>query len=241
MIFKYGTFDFYGRPVKVSRYAENAVRTPRGEVLYNERLLTIEGEVIDTTQAGLKTKIAAVNAAVLQDGLDAIVYHMDGTTESAHHIKTADTRDATRSLGVEWLDQTRVEYALRRTFRLRFRGTLDPSSVPLYLEYSESLEWSGGGPRIVWDELLTGNPISHQTAAVTVATLTQSGRAVGVSSYPSPPGALVPAALIAAESPNGKFGPQKVDNVWTNYGSFWRYVMRGLSASLPGTLTPNSA
>lgn len=238
MIFKYGTFDFYGRHVKVSRVSNTPLRSQRGEPRFVERVLTIEGEVIDTTQAGLKTKIAAVETAVLEDGLDAIVYHQDGTTESAHSIKTADVSGVVRTLGVEWGDPTRVEYALRRTFRIGFRGLIPTLVTPTYLEYSETVELTGGGPRVVWDELLVGNPVSHETAAVTVATLTQSGRAIGVTAYPSAPGAIVSGSEIQTERSVGNFGPLKIDGVYTNYGTFWRYVMRGLpsalSAAAPG-------
>lgn len=229
MIFKYGSFTNYNRPVQVVTVAKPPIYSPRGEVIARRDMIAIEAEVIDVSQAALKTKIQAVEAAyVNNNGQDAILYHLDGVTESAHKLDDSASISGVQVMDFRWNDTTNVEYALRRSYSVTLQADYDPSVVPVYLSYSDSLSFQGNGlERVVWDELISGAPVSHQTAALTLRKMTHSGSAVGLYARPLPPSPLDPGTLLNPDWAVSKQGPEVIDGRLQKYGISWNYLHAG--------------
>lgn len=229
MIFKYDTFTNYGRPVNVITVAKPPIYSPRGQIVARRDMIVIEAEVVDVSQAALKTKIQAVEAAYIDNnGHDAILYHLDGVTESAHKLDNSSSVSGVKVMDFRWTDKSNVEYALRRSYSVTLQADYDPAVVPVYVSYEDSLSFQGNaGPRVVWDELITGSPVSHQTAAVTLRRMTHSGRAVGLYARPLPPSPLDSGSLINQDEGVSKFGPVVIDGRLQNYGIAWNYQHAG--------------
>lgn len=93
----------------------------------------------------------------------------------------------------------------------------------LLLSFTETLSFSGGGPRYIWKESIRGLPQKQLTCANTIYKVTQSGSSVGLRAYPLPPGPKWPANLL--HSPDiTKTTPKKMGlSNYEGYGINWSY------------------
>lgn len=93
----------------------------------------------------------------------------------------------------------------------------------LLLNFTESLSYSGGGPRYIWKESIRGLPQKQLTCEKTLYRVTQSGSSTGLRGYPSPAPPKFPNNLLHA--PNiQRTTPRKMGLAnYEAYGITWTY------------------
>lgn len=196
MLLKYGSYSFnqYTTSVPISRAFTFDSQGRRDKETQTWTITTV---LQDTTQSGIKSKIAALEAALV-DGSDLILYHNDGTTPSAHAVANC------RIGSIGFPKASGAEYANQRTVEISITGEVTSTKADTIVAFQESVSYSGnGGPRYVWQECLTGVPQKYEAVSHTLYRAVQSGSATGRASdpaaadpYPTPPAPLFPAALL---------------------------------------------
>ncbi len=122
-----------------------------------------------------------------------------------------------------------------------------PAGVPLaqgipaennrvIMEWSETVESDGGGPLIIFLNALNGPPQEQLIYPSTMVKTTQSGFAVGLFAYPTPPAPIWPAALVTSPKVT-RIDPKRKGLTWRNWRIEWRYEF-GSVGFLPSAL-PN--
>jgi hypothetical protein len=96
------------------------------------------------------------------------------------------------------------------------------SNGATYRSFSETVTFSGGGPRRVLVECVNSPPQWQTLYAQTIFRATQSGQAVGLYGYPPVPPPLWPVALL--ESPRlSKGTPRRMANLLMEFPVSWSY------------------
>lgn len=141
-------------------------------------------------QADGQTAItAAINAleAKLEDGHDLILYQTDGV-QTPHKLLDALTLLGVFITGIEYSESTGSEYANKRVADISFTGIKSVSQTDNVISFSESVSFTGGGPRHAWQECIEGDPQKYQVAKKTLYYATQSGtmEALAITDVPDP-------------------------------------------------------
>lgn len=117
-----------------------------------------------------------------------------------------------------------AEYATLRSFQLTLEaeylaGTDDP-----LVDYSEAVSVVGnGGPRKVIREAINAPPVEQIVSPNTPIRATQSGRAVGLLSYPEPARPLWPATLVNPDEAVTKETPRPNGRGNLEFAVAWSY------------------
>ncbi len=81
-----------------------------------------------------------------------------------------------------------AEYSTFRSYAIELEGTYPlAGSGNVLLEFDETLDFHGGGPRFVYLQPVSGRPQKQQVAAATPYRCTQHGAARGLLTYPPVP------------------------------------------------------
>ena len=225
--------------------SREGVFAPSGEQLAVREHWRIEGALQAATSALLTQAIQALVDAYSQSGLNLTLYLPDGTTPSAHRIVSSQTLGGTRVVRPPSFPQGKgAEYTTYRGYSIEIEAeipTTNSSSALLF--WDEVLTFSGGGPRWTYLATLTGTPILQTLQQATPYRVTQVGRAIGYSSYPTPASPIWPLALHADEStitrklPRRAAGGEPARDV--EYEVTWSYRFDS-DCPLSGDPTPRS-
>lgn len=192
----------------------------------------LEGDNIDAITA----KIVALEAAYSVDYLDFGLFEDDGTP-TAHYVQSGDTLSGVRvTRGPVYPSGKGAEYSTYRSYELELEwetGTEDGDSDVDTMEFSERIEFTGGGPRWVYLETRNGPPQRQQVSQATTFRATQSGQATGQFRRPIPPAPLWPAHEHREQRVITPSAPALEGNAYRNYGVSWRYVFES-AAPLAG-------
>lgn len=196
---------------------------------------SIRGELHGDDQTALLAAMAALEAAYSEDGNDITLLCDDASTV-AHRIVSSDTdtgvmvtRRPSYPIGVG------AELSTYRTYEIQVEASYDVrEDNGAILSYTETLRFSGGGPRHVLHELRNGVPQLQQVSQATVYTATQSGEALGFNDYVTAPppywGAPIfdqPNSSVAYGTPKRKGNGRDV--VFREYPTSWTYQFQSAS------------
>lgn len=168
---------------------------------------TISGVLHADSVAAMTTKIRALENAYKQNGKDLVLYDADGTTPTAHALRSATSLSGTRVVSGPTYPVGNEVYSLNRAYSIVVECETDvkPDSVGngsaarggqnAPLRFSQSTQQSGGGPITQWITLLDGRPVKQETARHSTYLLVQSGQATGERGYPAVPAPLFPNSL----------------------------------------------
>jgi hypothetical protein len=199
------------------------------------RTMTIQGELIYDTQAGISSAILELEAAYLYDGRD-LVFHQDDGANTPHQLLSGNSLSGTRVRQFEFAPIGNGEYATARTFRIVVDAEYDISEKEV-LEFRETLRFIGTtGPRWRAIEIAVGSPLVQVLSQNSVQRIYQQGFARGLSGYPIYPGPLFPAIEHGHLRQQEMIGPDQTRNFYKNFGIRWRYVY---SAGSPQSGQPN--
>jgi hypothetical protein len=198
----------------------------------------ISGCLQAATQNLLHAEIAILKAAYSIQGQAIGLFFADGNA-TAHILSTAGTEGGCRVVrGPSFPQGEGAEAGLYRTYQISVEAdVIDPSAQ--FISYSETLSFSGGGPRVAYQTYIYDVPEPFILAAATPYQATQQGQAVGRFAYPVPPGPLWPANLM--ENPQVQLtSPRRKGPVgspfYTEYPVSWSYRFESAS---PLTGIPN--
>lgn len=237
MIFQYGS---YSHPIDEVALVvtREALRNAAGEIYAHHTRFDLtgflqvdEGATEAITQASMTAAIQALETAYRQPNRDARLLLNDGSTSSAHTLLAAQTLGGVRiAKPVSFPVGDGGEYSTFRRFTVSLEADVVANSMTTMLvEFSEVLRVSGnGGPRRVVIETRYGPPVEQIVSQRTPVLATQSGRAVGLLSYPTAPPPLWPKYIdgtrtdIQEESPQ-RVGPAGSTNPFINFPLTWTY------------------
>ena len=179
-----------------------------------------------------------MKAAYFVHGKDIALLYDDGTL-SNHFILSALCRGGTRVVRQptfpEWQG---AEAGTQRTYSIVVEGEVLDKSVTIG-SFHERLSFNGGGPMFAHLQPLQGLPQKQLIYESTPYQVSQDGEAVGIYSYPVPPGPIWPSAL--KENPRIRQGqPRRSGPVgkpfYTDFPISWSYRFE---SALPLVGKPN--
>jgi len=198
----------------------------------------IRGFLQANTAALLTAAIAQLEAAYSFQG-GVLGFFNDDGSPTAHGIFPAQTLGGVRIIGPpSYPTGEGAEYAVSssyRTYEITVEFTRRRTDVNL-LNWTESVQFSAGGPRVVLLETLNTPPQKQTTQAFTTYRAVQRGTATGQFSRPTPPPPIWPGALVI--NPEIEFvAPKRYANDFADYGISWTYTFAS-ATPLSGEPTP---
>jgi len=190
---------------------------------------TSTGVSAATLQAEVDTRVLALESAV-REGIDVTF-----SLGSSMHLRSVDCLEGTHIKSFSWLtgyDGVRgsgAEGLLRRTFRLIVYGDILATSDTDITQWQESLSFIGTGlKKTVPVGSLTGGVQAQQVQAYTPYYILQSGFAVGMTVYPSPPSPSFQGIAGYYYLPDSVSTTKTTPRNWgrnrdTNFGVRWSY------------------
>lgn len=233
MYLKYGTYQHPSSEVSL-RIVTSSLWTNGFRYGYTRRW-DVDGFLQAATPTALTAAIVALENAYSFDGNDAAFYNDDGSL-SAHVLLSSTSFTGVKIVGgVTYPEGTGAEYSTFRKYAITLEASYFSQALNHLMEFSETLEFRGGGKRNVWVPCLIGEPQGQTTIQQLPGEAIQSGRAVGRSSYPSAPAPIWPQFFLPEESSLRTIGPQRTGPVlgfpgFINFGIEWSYKFKGPEA-----------
>lgn len=181
-----------------------------GEVYgYTERW-TIEACNLQNSVAGVTAALAQLEALFSVDGGDLILYQSDGVTPTQHVLYSSQSASGTRVVSrPTYPTGNGAEYVYFRHYVVVIEAEFHINASQVQYDFfEERIEFSGGGPMVIWVPILNGTPQGEQAYPAMPYTAVQSGRAVGLYGYPPLPSPLFPGYL--SEGPSYTYGSAQV-------------------------------
>ena len=251
MQLKYGSYT-HEEPVFIRRTRETVERDDRYRPVVERLTANVSGEIVQSTLAGLKTKIAALVTAYTTESQNLIYYD---TTETATDLSvtSASTLSGVRVLSRPELNDVRPQdyavntpwpYTISLEWHTEFITSASADLVANVIGFEERLSFAGGGA--VFADIAQAPPIEgaggrYRVVQKSPYTATQSGR-VTYWHKPSTMALFVPAAIW----PEKQMAPVTLDVVGPErkYGTNYRrwtvnYEYRFESTDTELTGTPN--
>jgi len=241
---RYGTFlhELSDAAVSISKVAEFS---DSGIPYANRNVWNIQGRLEGDSVADITTKIKALETAYNKSHQSPfrLEYIEDSTvTPTAHEIKIENTFDGIRvTAAPSYPDGTGAEYANFRNYAVTVEALVKTGQADADLIlFEEEVETSGGRPRDIVIETMNTYPVMQRVADHTAYLVSQRGRAIGLTSYPTVPPYLHPLGIAAILSNRvARRSPREtlVAGRWLRhfYEVSWSYVMALTTerASLP--------
>ena len=236
---RYGSYAHAEGEVALS-YDIEPLRTEAGTIYAQMHRYQLQGALVADSESAMDAVYAALVAAYY-DGRDlALVYTAGGDTSLL--LESSACNGGTKVVRPPSLPEMRnAAYTAYLPYSITVEGEKAVTSRDTDLiSFSETIQRSGGGPRYELRETLNSFPIKQQTRQQTIYRMTQSGTAVGLYSYPTPPGPIFPSALLEAPtvtlvSPKRRGGTLNARG-YTEWAVQWSYSFASAS---PLGATPN--
>lgn len=223
MILSWGSYSHEDGEVSLSVQATvemNAAQT----VKWVRKVFQISGYLVADSSTEMKEKALALEAAYAVNGRDLKL--KDGALTTHVALLNADCYGGTRvTQRPSFPDMSNAALITFLPFQVTVEGLVRDPLALATVAFEERIARSGGGPRKGFLEPLTGEPIEQLLKKRTVYKVTQSGSAVGLTAYPTPPLPLWPSALMEAPDIQQQ-APRR-----TGYGSSSSYTEFGITWS----------
>jgi len=230
MYFKYGDYKHADNTVTLSSFSQVVSYDDRGNKEKVTKTMLLDGVLIESNQADMKTAIKNLETAYLKDVFVAGLYH-DGTpaVQSPHTLTRGTSDTGIRVLSLNYPKGDGAEYATQRTFRisLQTEDTSPEGVAEVELkEFSEQLSFVGdGGSSSIAINVLDGPPVIQYISQQTHQRITQSGRAVNrYNNYPEPPSPIFPSYVIGPSTSITRISPKFDRSRLTDWGVTWSYT-----------------
>jgi len=233
MKLRIGTFDFDANGTEITIRAEvfrNDAQIPykRKQTLNVAGWLAITGATVAEQQANCTLQMNNL-ITLLAKPYNDIIFLQDNGAESATFLKNQNSvAGVVITSGPHFPDGIngytavqRFEFTAEAEYYLPTSAGINLNT--LLLSFTESMQFSGGGPRFVYKESLRGLPQKQQTVRNAIYKVTQRGSSVGLRGYPSPPPPKFPLNLL--ENPQvSKETPKRMGlSNYEGYGISWTY------------------
>lgn len=236
MYFKFGNFQHADNEVDVTSFTIQRMFSPRNTLMFQRHTIVLQGHLIASTQATIKTAIEELEAAYrLRAGgvngglegktLNAGLYHDDGT-QSAHFLDASSSINGVRVLALSYQKDDGGEYATGRHYSVVLQADYINVENQIY-SYQETLQFIGDCGRR-WELVPTysGDMYIEVIYERTPQTIIQAGSSVGVSAWPLPNAPLMNAVWIHGDQSYVEYTSPEMsgDNDSLLYLVRWRYV-----------------
>ena len=223
MYLTYGSYSWDANEAQLVGIDKRVEHNARG---YRERVIekwTVRGIKQAASQAALTTALAAMEAALSQDGL-ALTFYLDDAATATVHAIAASTLFGVRVKGLRYPSGDGAEYSTFRTWEADFEAeAIASGSNSILVSFQETLSFQGGGPRFVFLQTITGQPQKQLVAQSTPYRVVQSGSASQLGSYPAVPGPLWPDAEHLEERRISRRGPELGKGFTGEAGVNWSF------------------
>ncbi len=188
----------------------------------------VHGMLQGNGQDALIASEDAMRNALSVQFLDLVFRADDGTVTPLSLLNAGSITGVRITDGPHFEGTSGAEYVGVREFSFEAEAEYPLRAAPLFLDFTETLSFEGGGPTYGFRRNVNGIPQKQRVWPATEYFLTQSGRLTGYLNYPAVsaiPGARFPAALLKAGSVK-KEGPQrKGPSGWEGFPVTWEYHM----------------
>lgn len=224
MYLRFGTYQWPVNGVRVTSQRA-IVRGADGLPWKYIDRIKADGYLEGTTQAGLSTSSFEMKE-VLKRSFQDLVFMCDDGSQSDTLLTNSDSlTGVVITDGPNFNDSTGPEYVNQRHFEFTAEADylFNGSSSRFYLDWSETVSISGGGPLYTVMPALFGPPQRQMIFERTPCVAVQSGFAVGATGYPAEPRPIWPFAL--KNSPEiRRTSPKKLGRAnYTEYRIEWNY------------------
>lgn len=222
MYLRYGNYQTADSEVSVTILREAQVNEA-GQPYALRHTWDITGTIFGDDTAAVVANLLALERAFAVWGLDLALIDSNGTV--CHAMPSGGSLTGVRiTRPPSYPKGDGAELSTFRTYAIT--ATCDyPYGIgvtnPLK-SFTESLAFSGGGPRRVVVECAIGPPQVQIVNQFTVFRAVQSGSAIGMYGYPPIPQPIFPAALAEAGQP-AFTAPQLRNGVYVDFGVQWSY------------------
>jgi hypothetical protein len=191
----------------------------------------IQGRLVAADRDALLVAQAAFEAAYSVDNGDIGQYYNDDPTKYLRRIRSQDTLFGVKVVSFPSYGEvsggeggTYLTYSLAIEADYAIQTGVGGTNV---IEFQETLTYSGGGGDFVFQVPLEGDPIRQEVCDNTPYTVVQEGRALGLATYPPPPGPFWPDFEHRPARRIQYSGPV---NGSQQYGTSWTYVFESVES-----------
>jgi len=232
MILKYGGYTHADDECTVS-VESGSIYSTRLARHITKIVMSVDGRIHAANVGALTAAINTMESAYSVDNRDLILYENDGTTRTAHKLLTGTALGGVRITNPpSFSEVVKGEYTTWRNYH--FEAEADYLALrENTLAFKETISSTGtGGPRYVYLEVIQGQPQKQLVANSTVASMVQSGSALGVLGYPNVPTPIFSGDEDVVERNVTRVGPMRLLGVSTEFGVSWTFRMRRAGGSL---------
>lgn len=212
----------FASDAQVVAVRKRALRTGLDQIYGHSVQFDVSGMLLGNGQADLAQQAALLEATLRLEGGNLVFLRSDGvpamTLANATSITNVRVID-----GPNYPNGEGAEFDTYRTFT--FTAEAEYQLVPgqtVILEYAEALDAEGGGPVFDFIPVVNGPQPKTMLFAETPVLVTQSGMAVGLNAYPTPPPPLFPGAQLRALR-RRRERPKRLGRYPTVYPVSWEY------------------
>ena len=209
--------------------AIEALETDAGTPYAQRVRWDIRGLLTGEDASEINEKVIALKTAYSENARDLTILLPNGTTASSQRIVSANTTGGTRVVSASFPTMDRAGYVTNYQYSVVVEAEIPLDDIQTALRsFSESLSFTGGGPRYGHLETLNTAPVKQLLRQQTVYRVEQVGQAVGLYARPTPPLPIWPAAQI--ESGARRLGsPKRRRNDYTDFDINWSYRFESAS------------
>lgn len=222
MQLQYGTYSFTANECDVKAVSETLVAGGRP---YGRRtMLRVRGRMYTAGQADTTAKMNQLTTALQVPFLDLVLLCDDSSRSATLLTNAGSLTGVVITKGPDFEDNMGAEYATQRTFSFSaqaeypFAGTQND-----LLAFSETLSFTGGGPRIIFRPNLDGPWQKQIVYPQTTFRVSQRGAATGYRAYPVVPEPTWPDDELPDRREISPVSPARVGLNWQAYPITWKY------------------
>lgn len=230
MRLRIGSYQFDPNAVAIATRKET-IFDDRGLPAAEKHFFDMQGQIFGTSQVDITNKCALLERAMRRQFQDVILYRDDGGIAMA--LRGATALGGVRITGgPDYPNSDGFEYSQGRTFVLRAEAEYALAVRPgnlgsVLISFTEALAFRGGGAVSAFMPVVNQAPVRSRLFAATPYQANQSGSALALGTWPSPPNPLWPAAMgqapeVVYQSP--QLGPRGL-----GYGISWNYQFESVT------------
>lgn len=221
---RYGSYTHADNSVTVSMDAQRLENDGGGAYLQRETW-TVTGRLHGGDTADVKAKFEELERAYLRWGYDLTLETDAGVV--VHRLLDGPSVTGTRVVKPpHYPDGTGAQLSTFRDYAIVVTADYPADAGNPLRSFSETVSFSGGGPRRAVVECTNATPQEQVLVAFTAFRATQTGTAVGLLAYPPVPPPLFPGKEEVASVPPGnpqKGSPQHANGRDFNFPISWTY------------------
>ena len=207
------------------------MKNAAGQMYAREFQHRVRGYLSGSSQSAITSAMNSLSAALATPYQNFLFKMDDGTNSATTLINGTSISGVTVIEGPDYAESVGSEYAFQRQFTFTVRAEYAlPNTNNILLSFTESVDFSGGGPKYILREAVVGPPQKQQIREQTIFYARQSGSSEGYTKEPVVPPPIWPrdqmeAVQVTRVTPD-RVGPNK----YQGYKVSWSY---NFAASAP--------